>query len=227
MMFEELEVLPPDESYDGPMQMALDEVLLRRVSKTTMRIYRWEAPCVSFGYFQKYTEVRFAHPSSPLVRRWTGGGMVEHGADLTFSLMVPREVAFGQYSPAQFYKILHRAFASAITRFTKLEIVMAGDREILTGPSCFSAPARDDLIWQGNKILGGAQRRSEGALLYQGSLQGCREISWGMREALLHEQLASALGNHVRESILSETMKQAALELAHHRYRSDEWNKRR
>lgn len=226
-MFEELEVLPPDESFDGPMQMALDEVLLRRVSKTTIRIYRWEAPCVSFGYFQKYTEVRSAHPSSPLVRRWTGGGMVEHGADLTFSLMVPREVASGQYSPAQFYKVLHHALASAITRFARMEIVMAGDREILTGPSCFSAPARDDLMWQGNKILGGAQRRSEGALLYQGSLQGCGEITGVMKGALLHEHLANSLGNHVRESILSHSIKQEALELAYHRYWSDEWNKRR
>lgn len=152
---------------------------------------------------------------------------MEHGDDLTFSLMVPRGVTVRQYSPAHFYKILHHSLAGAISRFAKMEIIIAGDREILTGPSCFSAPARDDLMWQGNKILGGAQRRSEGALLYQGSLQGCGEITGGMKGVLLHEHLANALGNNVRESILSQSMKQEALELAHHRYGSHDWNTRR
>ena len=227
LMFEELDVLLPDEAFDGPMQMALDETLLRNVVRTTLRIYQWEAPCVSFGYFQKYSEVKATHPFLPLVRRWTGGGTVEHGWDLTFSLMVPQGVTSRELSPAQFYKILHHALAEAITRFSRMEITIAGDREILSGPACFTSPARDDLMWRGKKILGGAQRRSDGALLYQGSMQGCDEIMGIKKTAFLYEDFANSLSNRVNQALLSQTIKREASDLAQQRYRSEGWNTRR
>jgi len=229
-MFDKLNLILPVEAFGGPMQMALDEVLLRSMCRPTLRIYRWGAPCVSFGYFQKLAEVHRSHPNTPLVRRWTGGGMVEHGNDLTFSLLVPRGHPAAISSPAAFYKELHNLIAGGLNRslvasepFAHSRIRLAGEGDLLSGPFCFSAPAPNDLLLGGRKILGGAQRRSEGALLYQGSIQGIRH----QEEAMFAENLAQSLSALVSKTELSPSDVVKAQDLSKVRYSSDEWTKRR
>ena len=114
-MFQELELMLPERSHDGPMQMALDEVLLRSARKPLLRIYRWDGPCVSFGYFQKQEIVKQIHPILPSVRRWTGGGIVEHGEDHTFSLILPKGEAVARLSPVDFYRQLHGCLAGWVS----------------------------------------------------------------------------------------------------------------
>ena len=219
-MVEELEFLLPGEALDGPLQMALDEVLLRTVARPLLRIYRWDAPCVTFGYFQRHGEVRSSFPGVPVVRRWTGGGMVKHGEDLTFSLMIPQGHPAGELPPARFYRDLHGALAAWLASTLSTEIRLAGREETLQGPSCFAAPALDDLLMEGRKILGGAQRRSAGALLYQGSLQ---RVGGGIDPA----GMAGFLGLTVRERKLPEGALENANALAERRYRREEWTCRR
>jgi lipoate-protein ligase A len=212
-MFEELEVIIPEEAFDGPMQMALDEVLLSSVQKPTLRVYRWKAPCVTFGYFQSHTLVEKLHSDLPAVRRWTGGGVVVHGEDLTFSLMIPAGNPMSGTSPALFYRLLHGVVS------THLGGSLAGDAEISEGPSCFAAPSRDDLMVGGRKVLGGAIRRSGGALLYQGSLVS--------RIAPEGEVLSSCLGSVSRFRILETTEISAARVIGEVRYQTTAWNQRR
>ena len=147
--------------------------------------------------------------------------MVEHGKDVTFSLVIPRENKTAGISPALFYKKLHNALATNLRQMAQEEIRLAGEKEILSGPSCFSAPARDDLLCQGRKILGGAQCRSAGALLYQGSLQGME----GM-EGFAH-LLALSLSLSISETRLETSMIEEAVILAESRYASSLWNERR
>lgn len=220
-MFDSLDLILPDEVHDGPMQMALDEVLLGAVVRPTLRIYRWSVPCVTFGYFQSFAAVRDAYPALPLVRRWTGGGMVEHGKDLTFSLMLPKEAEAASMPPASFYRELHRNLASWLARVVSAEVRLAVQGDIQAGPACFSAPAVDDLLLSGQKILGGAQRRSAGALLYQGSLQRLE----GLRLDCV--AMARSLSPRVDEQQIVRALKQEANLLAEKRYRSNEWILRR
>lgn len=223
-MFEELDLLLPERAFDAPMQMALDEVLLRTVVQPTLRIYRWTASCVTFGYFQKIAEVRAAHRNLVLVRRRTGGGIVEHGDDLTFSLIIPGVCDAASLSPVMFYKKLHQALADFLTHCGKKGIHLAREEELLAGPSCFSAPARDDLLCEGKKILGGAQCRSGGNLLYQGSLQGIGDVGDKM---LFSEAFARSLSRNVTGSVLPFSMIESATNLAKNRYGSESWNERR
>lgn len=223
-MFEAMNLLLPEDAFDGPMQMALDELLLARVSLPTLRIYRWTAPCVTFGYFQNYAEVRSAYPVVPLVRRRTGGGMVEHGSDLTFSVMIPRGYEEVRISPSLFYQRLHHAFANFLSGNGEKEVRLAGEEEVLSGPSCFSAPAMDDLLCQGKKILGGAQCRTAGALLYQGSLQGMRGLE--EKEGFFRE-FGQSLSERISEMTLEASLAEDAIVLAQSRYASAQWNERR
>jgi lipoate-protein ligase A len=212
-MFETMDLILPSGECDGPMQMALDEVLLRSVTRPTLRIYRWAAPCVTFGYFQYHALVAELYPGLPAIRRWTGGGIVVHGKDLTFSLMIPAGDPLSDTAPTRFYRNLHGAVAIALGG------LLAGDGEIAEGPSCFASPSRDDLMVGGRKVLGGAIRRSGGALLYQGSL-----LTLSGHDG---EILSSSLGRTCRSRALETEEISAARVVGEERYATMSWNRRR
>ena len=70
-----------DPPRSGPMNMAIDEVLLESAATdgvATLRLYHWNEPTLSLGYFQA-AEERERHQAStncPLVRRASGGGAI-------------------------------------------------------------------------------------------------------------------------------------------------------
>ncbi len=71
------------------MNMAIDEALLESAAAPSIRFYRWESPALSFGYFGRFADVADKASECDLVRRWTGGGIVFHGEDLTYSIVIP------------------------------------------------------------------------------------------------------------------------------------------
>src|SRR5262249_46055918 len=68
------------------MNMAIDEALLESATIPTIRFYGWHSPALSFGYFGRFSDVAIYAADRDLVRRWTGGGIVLHGDDLTYSV---------------------------------------------------------------------------------------------------------------------------------------------
>ena len=221
----------PEDAFDGPMQMALDEVLLREallheVSKPMLRIYNWESPWVTFGYFQKIEEVHASFPGIPAVRRWTGGGMVSHGEDPTFSLIIPSGEKVASESPTFLYKALHGRLAAWIQSHLPVSVDFAGVGDVKTGPSCFQAPANDDLLIHGRKVLGGALRRSGGGLLYQGSLSISDIPGWDPLQISPHGW-AEAFSDSLEIRELGDPTLMDARELVRTRYGTDEWNYRK
>jgi lipoate-protein ligase A len=154
---------------DGPQQMACDEALLHLATTPLLRVFRWNAPWVSIGYFMQTEEAARARADLPFCRRWTGGGAVVHDGDFTFSLIVPRSEKWCLQRAATTYAELHQALASALCRIGKN--VRLADRDESSPGQCFVGPVRHDLISEGRKIAGGAQRRTRQGLLHQGSLQ--------------------------------------------------------
>jgi lipoate-protein ligase A len=152
----------------GATHMALDETMLRLAEQPTMRLYRWREHEVTFGYPQQWADARGLAGDRPLTRRCTGGGFVEHGEDLTISLAVPIAHPFARLAPAETYCLIHEAIRSALGDSPRL----ADEADCHCGAACFTSPARYDLLLDGRKILGGAQRRSREGFLYQGSIQG-------------------------------------------------------
>src|SRR6201996_7923753 len=77
---------------EAALNMALDEALLEampRLQIPVLRFYGWIQPAATFGYFQKYEEVAVTTHLRPLIRRPTGGGIVPHDADWTYSAVFP------------------------------------------------------------------------------------------------------------------------------------------
>ena len=68
----------------GEEAMAVDEALLEWGRKPVLRAYRWAEPTVTYGYFDEEATARAIFPGEELhfVRRWTGGGIVDHRQEI-------------------------------------------------------------------------------------------------------------------------------------------------
>ena len=162
------------EPRDGAWHMAWDQTLLEAVAGPWLRVYRWPREEVTFGYFMRWAEVEPRLQGRPATRRWTGGGLVEHGADWTFSLMIPRACLSADWSPRTSYRWLHRHLLEALRKMgAAAGGLTLADRDTAASPggACFERPVAADLMAGGRKVAGGAQRRGRLGLLHQGSLQ--------------------------------------------------------
>ena len=172
-LFEGLEVMDDRVPHGGAFNMALDEVLLQSLSETPLlRIYRWAHAAVSFGYFEAWEPLASEYPSGELVRRWTGGGVVEHGQDVTYSLLLPRTHLLTNLAAGVSYQFIHARLLRA------MNVMGCANVEVSDGASyhpasraCFAKPVRYDLLSNGQKISGAAQRRTRRGLLHQGRIQ--------------------------------------------------------
>lgn len=171
---------PPSPLYllnSGPAapayNMACDEALLLHatsIAAPILRFYSWTEPAATFGYFQRYHDVAALTHLRPLIRRPTGGGIVPHDADWTYSLIVPGGHPWYQLRAIESYRRIHQWIADAFARLG-LETQLAPSCQ-KTGPGqCFAGYEQFDLLWRGRKIAGAAQRRTRDALLIQGSVQ--------------------------------------------------------
>jgi|ERR1039458_5211235 lipoate-protein ligase A len=112
------------QSGPGPaaFNMALDEALLKampRLSRPVLRFYGWTEPAATFGYFQKYADVERATRLRPLIRRPTGGGIVPHDADWTYSFAFPPGHEWHSLKAEESYRRVHEWIQSA---FAKLDV---------------------------------------------------------------------------------------------------------
>ncbi len=153
--------------------MAMDEALLRgapALGRPILRFYSWVEPAATFGYFQKHAEVEQAVLLRPLIRRPTGGGIVPHDADWTYSLVFPPNHAWYELRAVESYQRVHEWIQAALLRLGVSAELAPCCRKTLPG-QCFAGWEKSDVLWHRHKIAGAAQRRTRDGLLIQGSLQ--------------------------------------------------------
>jgi lipoyl(octanoyl) transferase len=154
--------------HDGPTNMAIDDWLWHHATVPTLRVYRWQGEWISIGYFTESNQVPVHRP---FVRRPTGGGVVDHREDWTYTLVVPRGEVLAEMPGAESYRAIHRALRELLTQENVCcelvsETVSGGDG------FCFQSPVLHDLVdAEGRKLAGAGQRRGRQGLLHQGSLQ--------------------------------------------------------
>ena len=159
--------------------MGIDEALLLQQSgHIVLRTYLWARPSVSVGFRQDLPRSK-DWPDHDIVRRWTGGGLVEHGKDdATYALIVPPDSTLALMRPRECYRLVHQALSSAVAgnKSVVLNNQSYGNAEI-----CFQAPVPGDLLDEstGEKIAGAAQRRTKSGVLQQGSIQRPLDSKWG------------------------------------------------
>lgn len=163
--------------------MAIDEALLScfypSESAPILRIYGWSPPAFSCGRFQKPEEIinleRCNADNLQVVKRITGGGVIYHDAELTYSLVCPTDFISGSRAVKEaffqltsflllFYRKLGLAAVHAVEHFAGERIL--GERT----PLCFAGVESCDILINGKKIGGNAQRRLKNAVFQHGSI---------------------------------------------------------
>ncbi len=157
--------------------MAIDQALLQRTDQSrepVLRIYSWDQPTLSLGYFQASGD-RKTHVESQdvaCVRRATGGGAILHHHELTYSIVMPIESNQTQ-ARLKLYRQMHDAFIQALLRWD-IRLTRHADAGGRLGVEnaflCFQRRTEDDLVHSGYKVLGSAQRRTRHSVLQHGSL---------------------------------------------------------
>jgi len=158
---------------EAAFNMACDEALLEnvaRLGKPVLRFYGWTEPAATFGYFQKYSEVARTTQLRPLIRRPTGGGIVPHDLDWTYSAAFPPGHAWHSLKAEESYRRIHDWLRLAFAELNVTTELAPCCKKSLPG-QCFVGHEKFDLLWHGKKIAGAAQRRNQLGLLIQGSIQ--------------------------------------------------------
>src|SRR5215472_1007224 len=115
-LFQRLQVCHDICPLSAPANMSIDEALLDTARIPTIRFYLWRSPALSFGYFGKFADVAIYTAERDLVRRWTGGGIVFHGDDVTYSILIPAKDPVFEESSVAIYERIHRALAHALNK---------------------------------------------------------------------------------------------------------------
>lgn len=155
--------------------MAIDETLLESAAnqqRCTLRWYQWNQPTISLGYFQKNEAEDSAEiwKDLPRVRRLSGGGAILHHHELTYSFALPGSHPLAK-TPPELYVAIHQPIIDVLAAHG-LQVQFRGVsfRSKSEPFLCFGRGDERDLVYQGQKILGSAQRRRRGAIVQHGSL---------------------------------------------------------
>jgi lipoyl(octanoyl) transferase len=218
MRFARLALFCDAQAFDAASNMAFDEALFWSCDRPTLRCYRWLRPSVSFGYFSAWDAVFERYPDRDLVRRWTGGGIVEHGEDFTYSLTLPANETLPR--SRDLYWLVHHSIAETLQLNGQL-LEIANEPDANTSDACFERAVEFDLKLNNLKIAGAAIRRHRTGLLLQGSIQRVH------LPPDFAQKLALQLSNEVETFRPSPAVIEFARCLATQKYSSTEWNRRR
>lgn len=211
-----LEVLPT-RTAGAAENMAVDFLLLQRypsdrAAAPRFRHYEWRRPAFTFGYSQKLAFVQRqlaglldGDVPPELCRRPTGGGIVDHRADWTYALVIPRGHPLEELRATQSYRAVHDALAAALRAKNipaKLKPCAPESEPGDAAPGvCFQRTEIFDVVHEGTgaKIAGAAQKRNKHGLLFQGSIsrpaaEAAGPLDWDEFADEFANHLAAALG---------------------------------
>lgn len=170
-------------SFTGNENMAFDEAILRsfnpETSRPVLRLYGWNQATISLGRFQNADKTLnpalCKSDNLSVVRRITGGGVIYHADELTYSIVCSPS----QIPPASSIKDSFRILTGFLLSFyAQLGLDAGYAADVLPGDSslgertsfCFAGKETFDILIGGKKIGGNAQRRMKNIIFQHGSI---------------------------------------------------------
>jgi lipoate-protein ligase A len=179
--------------------MAMDKAILEHAAVygiPTMRVYGWKPYCISLGYHQSTECVdldRCRRNTIDVVRRPTGGRAVFHAEEVTYSVIIPRNHGFFSSNVSEVYNRISQGLCQGIQKLgipaqlQKRSLDLRSHYRSSLSASCFSSAARNEVLVNGKKLIGSAQRNLSLGVLQHGSiLMG--EAHLNLPEYLTHVQ---------------------------------------
>ena len=179
-------VLWLDGVHDAPENMARDaaalDLTVAGAGEVVVRLFRFAPPGITLGRAQDPAReldlARVAEAGLRWAVRPTGGRAILHDQEWTFSLVTPLKTGAWAATPAAAYERTGRLLAAVFQQLGVPAVMAPGSprgvgsprRRDGAAPPCFASSARHELLLEGRKLAGIAQRVVRGALLQQGSL---------------------------------------------------------
>lgn len=163
-----------------------------------LHFYDWAGPSATFGHFiapSKHLDLKKAewHHLS-LARRPTGGGIIFHIWDFAFSFLMPAEHAYFSLATLDNYRFVNQVVLEVVRSLFTLK----GNVELIPQDFvsehqdsvhfCMAKPTQYDVVHQGMKIAGAAQRKTKRGYLHQGSISLAYPQVELLKEVLLSKQ---------------------------------------
>jgi lipoate-protein ligase A len=203
--------------------MAIDEALLREIDAPVLRLYEWSVPAVSLGYFQASA---LAPAGRPFVRRYTGGGLVDHAEDVTYTVVLPRAHPWMELSAPESYAAIHRGVLAVLASIG-IDGELAPSAGTQESEACFQKPVRFDLVAGDRKLSGAAQRRTREGMLHQGSILLPQPAKNSALRSRFVAAFSRALELAFQPSELTPAESSRASDLERERYATEAWNRLR
>ncbi len=145
-----------------------------------LRLYDWQGKCATYGYLTKPEQYlnlqKVDEEGVSLARRPTGGGIVFHIWDLAFSVLVPAHCPLFSQNTLANYALVNNTVQRAVEEFAGGVLtasIIAEDALALDASCkrfCMAQPTKYDVVWNGFKIAGAAQRQTKMGFLHQGTI---------------------------------------------------------
>lgn len=229
-----LQILP-DLSGNASENMTRDFLLLQRYQQSDairMRHYNWTHAAYTFGLSQKisYVASEIKDHEVELCRRPTGGGVVSHLEDWTYSIVIPSSHPLYKGQPIDSYKAVHQAVADAL-QIEGVDAILNTTPPTSSTPSvCFNKPEVYDVILNNlpTKIAGAAQKRTKAGMLIQGSIwkPTAPNVDWNRFYNTFIGQIAKIMDAQTEHVQWPEWV-DSEIEKLIDQFESDEWNRRR
>ena len=209
--------------------MAWDAALLEaapRFGAPVLRFYGWTESAATFGYFQHLAEIERLTKLRPLIRRPTGGGLVPHDRDWTYSLAFPPDDAWYALKALESYRRVHEWVQAAFARCRVSTELSPGAVKEAPG-QCFTGAEQFDVLLEAKKIAGAAQRRTRDGLLIQGSIQPPAGVERNRFESELRAVAVRQWGVEWEELEPDQSLLDRMAVLAGGKFSRSEYNARR
>lgn len=194
-----------DKSSPGKNNMQIDENLFLNSEKNilppTLRLYQWSPQCISLGYSQKpkqqlsLTECK--KQNWDIVQRITGGGIVFHNInEITYSLFINKDHPKLPKGIIPSCNFISKILVKTLNNIGIKNAAIAENKGLGSNRAnsvCFSRPTKYEIVINGKKIIGNAQKRGKKTLLQHGSI--CIKKNPGQTsKCLLKETTDNSLG---------------------------------
>ncbi len=176
-----------DAAHSPALNMAADEYLLEacpRLQTVFVRLYEWDPPTISIGRMQKADEIlefcAMQSAGAAWIRRPTGGRAVLHDGDITYSCIFPVPCPAMGKTVMDTYAVISRCLLSGLAyagircrAHDSFDRLHGTRREVKLHEvklPCFLSPNRKEIMADGKKLIGSAQKRTSQAVLQHGTI---------------------------------------------------------
>ncbi len=163
--------------------MSFDAELLEnadRYDRPVLHLYEWEGDSATYGYFTDPAKLLHLENAGKLslnlARRPTGGGIVFHIWDMAFSVLVPAHCPEFSTNTLDNYAFVNQAVLGSVKEFLDNKPPLALTSEDFAAWDgncthfCMAKPTKYDVMWDGRKVAGAAQRKTRKGFLHQGTI---------------------------------------------------------